>query len=424
MGRFGRPTARGFVARAAGIGLVAWASSAHAAPQDLFGFGARSAAMGATSAAAAEGYEAVFGNPALLADTREKSLTLGLNFARHFLHADTADRARSLPTDPMKTITIGAALPIPLGGVLRDRITFGVGFLDPVKYLVRAKILYPETHQFPIIAPRVQSLAIILGLGARIGDRLYVGGGFEALAALVGTIDIRLDATGRVGSRTDDQVVAAYAPIFAAAFDLSPKLRLGATFRGELIGRFAVLIRAQDLGIPLPDFNVAGMAQYIPRQLQLEVRWLERRTTIALGVLARQWSRYPGPNEPTVSLNQEYGTGSPPFSAHDTLSPRIGVEHVLPLGGKASLRLRGGYIFEPSPLDEQTGKDNLLDATRHVVTAGVGVLGGQSLPFSVDVYAQAHLLATRVHHKDSESGPDVTSSGSMFAVGIATGVRF
>lgn len=83
----------------------------------------------------------------------------------------------------------------PAGGVLRDRITFGVGFLDPVKYLVRAKILYPETHQFPIIAPRVQSLAIILGLGARIGDRLYVGGGFEALAALVGTIDIRLDAT-------------------------------------------------------------------------------------------------------------------------------------------------------------------------------------------------------------------------------------
>lgn len=378
--------------------------------------------MGATSAASAEGYEAVFGNPALLADTRDKSLTLGLNFARHFLSADTPGQSRSLPVDPMKTITIGAALPIPLGGVLADRVTFGVGFLDPVKYLVRAKILYPETYQYPIVAPRVQSLAIMLGLGARIGDRLYLGGGFEALAALIGQIDIRLDATGRVGSRTDDQVIAAYAPIFAAAFDVSPRLRLGITYRGELAGRFAVLIRAQDLGIPLPDFNVAGMAQFIPRQLQLEARWVARRTTVALGVLARQWSRYPGPNEPTVLQNHEYGTGSPPFSAHDTLSPRVGVEHVLPLGGKASFRVRGGYAYEPSPLGEQTGADNLLDATRHVLTTGFGVLGGQALPFSIDVYGQAHVLATRVHHK--ADGQDVRSGGAIFVVGMATGVRF
>ncbi len=381
--------------------------------------------MGGTSAAAAEGYEATFGNPALLADTREKTLTLGLNFARHFLNADSPGNDRSLPTDPMKTITIGAALPIPFEGALRDRVTFGVGFLDPVKYLVRGKILYQEKYQYPVIAPRVQSLAVMLGLGARIGDRFYVGAGFEALAALIGTIDIRLDATGRVGSRTDDQVVAAYAPIYSVAVDLSRRLRVGATYRGELIGRFAVLIRAQDLGIPLPDFNVAGIAQFIPRQVQIEARWAERRTTIAFGVIARQWSRYPGPNEPTVLLNREYGTGSPPFAARDTVSPRIGVEQVLPLGPRASLRLRAGYAFEPTPLAEQTGKDNLLDATRHVVTAGFGILGGQTLPFSLDVYAQAHLLATRTNHKTAESGqPDVTSGGTMFAIGMATGVRF
>jgi len=395
--------------------------------------------MGMTAAASAEGYEATFGNPALLADTRQKSLTLGLGIARHALSADTPGRPLSLPTDEMKTIYIGAALPLPFKGVLEDRLTFGVGFLDPAKFLVRGKILYPERYQYPIVAPRVQSIAVMMGLGAKITERVRIGAGFQALAAVIGEILINLDATGRVGSRTDDQVVAAYAPIASIAVDLGDRWRVGLAYRGELIGRFALTIKVQDLGIPLPDFNVAGIAQYVPEQLALEVRWCsiakatslpikQHGTIVAGGLLARRWSRYPGPNEPTVLANTDFGTGidkQHPFTPSDTVSPRIGVEHGLPLGSRASFRLRGGYAYEPTPLAKQTWKENFLDSSRHVLTAGIAVIGDDSMPFSLDAFGQLHLLTTRTHEKESGAGqPDVTSGGTITVIGMTAGVRF
>jgi len=415
------------------------APTVNASPQDLFGFGARNSAMGMTAAASSEGYEAIYGSPGLLAETRKKSLTLGIGIARHGLRADTDGRELTLPTDEMKTIYIGAALPIPFGGFLKDRVTFGVGFLNPAKFLVRGKILYPERYQYPIVAPRVQSIAVAMGLGARIGEKFYVGAGFEALAAVVGEILISLDATGRVGSRTDDQVVAAYAPIFSAALDITPRIRVGIIYRGELIGRFALNIRAQDLGINLPDFNVAGIAQYIPEQMAIEARWSsvdsgapiaagQKGTRVALGILARRWSKYPGPNEPTVIANKEYGTGidnAHAFQANDTISPRVGVEHGIPISAAAGVRLRGGYALEPTPLREQTWKENFLDSTRHVLTAGAGLLGDESLPLQIDLFLQLHLLQSRTHTKETEAGQqNVTSGGTITVVGMTAGVRF
>lgn len=431
---------RTFTATAAAIVVgLSTAPAVNAAPQDLFGFGARSSAMGMTAAASADGYEAVFGNPALLADTRQKALTLGLGVARHALVADIDGRPLTLPTDEMKTIYIGAALPMPFGGVLKDRITFGVGFLDPAKFLVRGKILYPERYQYPMVAPRVQSLAVMMGLGVKLTERVRVGAGFEALAAVIGEILIQLDATGRVGSRTDDQVVAAYAPIASLSVDLGDRFRVGLVYRGELVGRFALTIRAQDLGIPLPDFNVAGIAQYVPEQVAMEARWCsianvatipvaQRGTVIAGGILARRWSKYPGPNEPTVLANTDFGTGidkNHPFTPSDTVSPRLGVEHGIPLSRRAGFRLRGGYAFEPTPLAKQTWKENFLDSSRHVLTAGLAVIGDDALPFSLDVFGQLHLLTTRTHVKEPEAGqPDVTSGGTITVVGITAGVRF
>ncbi len=436
------------VAAAATVGLSialsiapATLRTAEAAPQDLFGFGARSSSMGMTAAASSEGYEAIYGNPGLLAGTRTKTLTLGLGVARHALSADTADRSMTLPTDEMKTIYIGAALPIPFGGVLKDRVTFGVGFLNPAKYLVRGKILYPERNQYPIVAPRVQSIAVMMGLGMRIGERFYVGAGFEALAGVVGEILISLDATGRVGARTDDQVIAAYAPIASFAIDLGTKWRAGLTYRGELIGRFALKIRVQDLGINLPDFNVAGIAQYIPEQLALEGRWSSSGngpsapnatgTRVAAGLLFRRWSAFPGPNEPTVLANTEFGTGSPGIGASDTVSPRIGFEHMIRLGAGAQasgFRFRAGYALEPTPLPKQTRKENLLDSTRHVITAGLGVVLSDSVPIQLDVFAQLHALASRKHEKDAEAkaagAQDITSGGTIWVIGLTTGVRF
>ncbi|GAC1352289.1 MAG: hypothetical protein NVSMB1_13680 [Polyangiales bacterium] len=397
--------------------------------------------------ASAEGYEAVFGSPALLAETHEKSLTLGYAVARLALREDTASRTTGpnagpnagrnasrtamLGTDEMKSLVIGAALPLPFQGALRNRVTLGMGFLEPAQFLVRGKILYPERLQYPIVAPRVQSLAIVLGLGVRLFDRLYVGAGYEALAAVIGEIVISVDSTAHVSSRTDDQVVAAYAPIVSAAYDVGEHFRIGATYRGELIGRFVITIKAQDLGLNLPDFNVAGLAQYDPAQVGAEVRWSSngnrgpfgadaRAVRVVVGLLGRRWSKYPGPSEPTVLANPSYGTGSPQIGAKDTVSPRLGVEQAFPIGERAGVRVRAGYAYEPTPLPPQTGRENLLDSTRHVVTAGVGVAVDAPFPFRLDLFTQLHLLESRVHEKSSDTAPSVTSVPSDTSVTSGT----
>jgi long-chain fatty acid transport protein len=439
-------------AAAISVSIVLGLSQADASPQDLFGFGARSSAMGGSGPASSEGYEAVFGAPGLLAETREQTFTLGVQIARHDLHADTPSVHQTLPIDEMKTLFIGAALPIPFGGALKDRVTFGIGFLDPAQFLVRGKILYPERFQYPVVAPRVQSLAVMLGLGVHIGDRLWLGAGYEALAGVVGGIALAEDATGRTNARSDDQVIATYAPLASAAYDIDPHWRVGLTFRGELIGKFSIRITTQDLGIALPAFNVVGVAQYDPMQVHAEVAWSsiphrgERGAMpidasgwrVVLGVIGRRWSKYPGAVERTVLENPDFNP--PDTNAHDTLSPRIGVERLVPLSSLGGLRLRAGYMFEPSPFPEQsksaalpsggTSTTNLLDNNRHVFTVGAGLVLSDAIPLQLDIFAQLHWLPTRTHTKDADvpadapGFPEVKSYGTIWVMGMTLGVRF
>jgi long-chain fatty acid transport protein len=91
------------------------ASEAHASPEDVLGFGPRSSAMGGTGAAVGEGYEAVPGNPALLSLARRRELTLGFTGATFDLRA----RER-ISYGRLHGSIIGATLPVPFGGLLKD----------------------------------------------------------------------------------------------------------------------------------------------------------------------------------------------------------------------------------------------------------------------------------------------------------------
>src|SRR5262249_22370244 len=148
------------------------------------------------------------------------------------------DGAR-VSTRPAKGVVVGAEVPIPFAGVLRDRVALGMALYTPTDTLVRARILYPETPQFPLLADRAQSLATRIGAGADIGYGVRLGAGIAVLAELIGSIDLATGA-GTVMSRVDDQLVATYAPSIGAAWE--PPLedapgrtrpwRFGAAWRG------------------------------------------------------------------------------------------------------------------------------------------------------------------------------------------------
>jgi long-chain fatty acid transport protein len=420
----------------AAIGLGA--RPAAASPEDVFGFGARSSALGATGAAGSEGYESVYGNPALLSLARKRSLTLGMASAVFDLHAKS-----KIAYEPLRGSVIGAVLPIPFGGFLKDRIAIGLGFFTPFDLVVRGRILYPERPQFPI-ADRTQSVAVQAGIGIDLSHGFRIGGGFAALAALSGTVLVATDASGRIGTTVDDTLVASYGPIVGASYDIGDAWRVGVTFRGKLEGRFNVVITVKDLGdIVVPPLNISGVAQYDPLQVAVEFARVKGPWRGAVGLTYKHWSAYPGPAEPTVRCPLiDPATGMPFMDTcsaltppalgwHDTVVPRAGIERAFAPAPNVDMFVRGGFFFEPSPAPQQTKESNIYENARAALTLGYGVeLGPPSVRFAIDAFGQAQALIPRDHVKglgvgsSNPGAPQATSGGWIGAAGATVGVKF
>lgn len=418
------------------VGLAA--AQAHASPEDVFGFGPRSSGMGATGAAIGRGYEAVYSNPALLSLAHQRELTLGFVGAAFDLRAP-----RKLSYGPLHGSIIGATLPVPFGGVLQDRVTVGLGFFAPLDLVVRGRILYPETPQFPI-ADRTQSVAVQAGIGLDLGHGIRLGGGFAALAALTGAVLVATDASGRIGTVVEDSLVASYGPIVGLSVDLGDAYRIGVTFRGELIGRFNVVITVKDLGdIMVPPLNISGVAQYDPLQLAVELARVNKPWRVAIGGTFKRWSAYPGPALATVRCpDTDPETGEPftdPCGALvpeapnyvDTVTVRAGVERTFDPAPGIELAARAGFFVEPTPAPVQKGEGNLFDNTRVALSLGYGLALGPPFPsIDLDFFQQLQILVPRDHAKaasvapDNPGAPGVSSRGWILAGGITAGVRF
>jgi hypothetical protein len=450
----GGRTSRASRALGLGVGLaLALATPAAAAsPEDIFGYGGRSPSMGATGVAAGEGYETAYLNPALLSTMRARKLSLGLTGATFHLYADGDGLPGRISYGAAKGVVIGADLPIPFGGILKDRVGAGLAFYTPTDVVVRGRILYPETPQFPLLPDRAQSVAIRVGLGVDVGHGLRVGAGFAALAEIQGSAIVATDATGRVGTRVEDQLVATYAPTIGLAYDLPvrfpTKLRAGLTYRGTLDARFAVTIDATKLStLNIPLLNISGLAQYDPAQLAFELASLGERVTLAAGVTYKRWSKYPGLLEPTIQCpadNPDCAALVPPKLAYDdTLAVHAGAEWAIPVSRSFTPHLRAGALLEPSPMPTRIPAaqaydaatkglvdvpTRYFDATRVALTWGMGVRLAEPLPpLELDVYGQYHALVPTTHESVDSNGavtPLGKASGHVLAAGAVLGVRF
>src|SRR5690606_28219221 len=117
----------------------------------------------------------------------------------------------TVSAEPVKGALIGAELPVPFGGALRDRVGASLAFYTPTDVIGRGRVLYPEKTQFPILSDRAQSLTIRAAVGADVGYGLRLGVGVAALAEIVGNVVAATDVTGNVGTSVETQLVATYA---------------------------------------------------------------------------------------------------------------------------------------------------------------------------------------------------------------------
>jgi long-chain fatty acid transport protein len=386
--------------------LVLFACSvAHASAPDMFGMGARSGAMAGTGAADAEGYDAAYVNPAGLVGPTRRRLTVGYVLGRYQLRLLGAAK----PVDGTDGILLGADLPLPFGGVLKDRIALGFAFYLPIGVINRAQDGFSDEPRLALLNDRTQVVSVLVAAGVRVHRRVSVGAGVLALAALVGEIAIKPDAGGHLTTVAEEQLVVNYAPVVGVRVDAAPWAQIGATFRGESASRYDIAIKSSlgaALPLSIPTLRISGTAQYDPMQLALEGAFRPRSwLTLTAGATWKHWSVYTPPVE-----NATPGALPPPAPGyHDTAVPRLALEARIARGA-FRLAGRAGYFFEWSPAPDGAGRV-LIDVDRHVLTFGGGVeWRNKYTALQLDAFGQWH------HLSGEDAGGDFGVFG--FTVGV------
>jgi long-chain fatty acid transport protein len=401
--------------------LVLAPAPALASAEDVVGYGTRSPAMAGVGAASATQYDAVYLNPAGLVDAEPRAMTYGFS-ATHFdvsgpERLDGAGRpvGRDPRIEPARGGIIGVTLRIPFAASWKDRVTLGMGFYVPTNVVVRGDILLPEEPQMLLLGSRMQTVAIQIALGVRLTDRLSLGAGFRALAELIGSIRVSTDATGRIGSRSDSELVATYAPTFGARYRLDGRTTLGLAFRGALEGNFDYDIYTEGLPLPLPVMNVEGIAQYDPMTVVLEGARRFGPLLVEGGLGWKRWSAYPGPTVATTVA----ASAPPRARSSDVLVPRVAAEWEIRSPG-ASLLPRVGVAYEDSPLGPGRAVARWYDNDRLVLGTGLGLSIHRSdlPPIRLDVHEQVQWLVPR-DHADGQS-----TSGLLWSTGVTAAVTF
>ena len=413
--------ARRAIAALVAIGTLA--GPAQASPLDLFGFGGRSPGLAGAGVASTRDYEAVYVNPAGLAEVTRKRAVMGGMYGDFALQMDGVDTG----TEAATGVVFGGQVPMPFGGALRDRVGLGFGFFVPTAAINRVRAPRPGAPTFALLESRSQVVGLQLAVGVRLRPRWAVGLGINALAALRGGIAVTTDGSGRFTTQSEQRLLTKFAPIAGVRWRWRPDVELGAVARAPSRSDYDIEV-TNDLGevlpLTLPAIRIAGNSQYDPWTVAAEAAWHVGATVTVTGHLAWQhWSGFPLPTENPVAATPPQA----PPGFHDTAVPRLAIERIGPaLGGE--LALRGGYAFLWSPAPEMRGRQSLLDNHRHLFAVGLGLAWPRSkLPLHLDAWMQVHQLQPRRHQKDSGLFPageavpfDVIDTGGRMIVGGLT----
>lgn len=400
---------------------------AQASALDLFGYGARSCALGGAIATSARGHSAVYYNPAALSLATSPSFSIAYQHASFNLSINELDR----PTEDSPALILGFGIPLPFGGVLKDRISIGFGFVLPQGAILLARTPKPSNPSFALLETRAQTLSAQLALSIRIFDKFSIGVGGLALATLEGSIDTGPSLTGEVSAQVRDSLMAHFAPVVGILVGPYAHLKFALSWRGESLAQYSIPVTAElgtSVDIPIPPLNIAGIAQYDPHQARIEASYHGlQAASFSVAATYKGWSHYQNPIEyPAASIDYP---PQPPPGFHDTLVVHAGIELHLPWNAWL-LEPRLGYTYEPSPAPEQTGFHNYLSNDRHIIGSGLGIGYGD---FTLDIATQVHALSTRTHQKEASLGtqepanpgyPSISHGGYIVVWSAEMGVQF
>lgn len=426
-------------------------SVAVANPIDMFGFGARGPAMGRAQTAATIDMGAHYYNPAVLATFDELRFDLGYQLAQPRLTLNGRDsgvnRSRGLLT--------GISVPGRIGPV---RVAFGGGLFLPDDQVSRTRTLPSGQPRFVVYDNRPQRLFLAANVAVQLTDAIYLGAGVGYMSGttggvvLAGRIDTQRATRSELALAIDVDLKTVRYPQAGIFVHALSWLDIGATYRGGFVLDVDLAVRIEgDVGVAGGPFvvedgfiDVQSRFRDLFQPAQVVVGTQARltdRLLVAFDLEWQQWSTFDNPASvidialdlrdlnDLVHVPEAPRLPAPQF--HDILVPHLGAEWIAARRSQVTWRLRGGYVFEPTPTPAQSGAMNFVDSDKHTVSAGVGaeLRGLTSIvprPIDVDLYAAYTTMTDRIVRKISPADRvgDYRAGGSIWQVGLASRWRF
>jgi long-chain fatty acid transport protein len=324
-----------------------------------------------------------------------------------------------------------AALALPLG---RERpLVLGVSLFLPFSSMIRVSgspVNYPF---YPLYTDISRNFFFVLGAGYEFIDGWSLGLNVRSTTKSSTYYTLRSDssvnytasATEAKGeSRLSVSLLYDNEKRGGKPFTVGAMYRAKSGLETRIAADVTAFVPVQGEVISLPAFS--------PAEWALMGSWrLGERLRLSFDGAWALWSKYVSP----------YGSGnintyifSSANGAHfkDVPVLRFGVDYTKPVEGWVKrLSFRGGYLYHPSPVPDQTGDSNFVDNDRHLFSLGLGL--GVPSPvkegdlLGIDIFAQYNWLKSRDVHKSSATNvgaPGYSTGGKILLYGAGATMKF
>jgi hypothetical protein len=391
---------------------VLWSGAAGASGADVFGIGSEAIARGGAMTAAATGHEATFYNPAGLAFGERREITFGYLRILPDLTIQTRRGEIEQEISDPDLLVVGVALP------LGDR--FAIGFSS---YVLPRTILHvvansPEEPFFPYYANRTQRLLLLPGIAARPFDWVSIGVGVNYLAGLGGGASASEGPTREVEAGVSEELPPTAA--LHAGLRVQPRddLAFGFVYRQRFSLPYFADTTNVIAGTKL-DVSVEAKAVETPDELALGVLWKPGPLALSFDGTWARWSESEGPYVRVTALVGGVRIDQPPPSKpyRDVFNLRWGAAYDHELSSSTRLTYRFGQFYEPSFVEDQPGRTNLIDGAKLGWSGGLGVAATDLLPLPIrfDLHAQAISVRSRRYDKRVSTVAEAKNDPSALA---------